>query len=226
MKIVSFALLITVTIGVFMARPNGETENPVVIDWQINNVSHIGGHRITVLGKPEIITSDHSQALLFDGEDDGIIVESNPLAGARRFTVEVVFRPDPGGAPQQRFLHFQSGENRRALVETRLEGEQWFLDTFLKFDEAERTLQARDKLHPLGEWFHAALVYDGRAMHHYVNGIMETSGPVDFSPLRAGQMSIGCRLNRVFWFKGAIRRMRVTHSVLRPEEFLPKTNTD
>jgi len=216
-----FSLLATALslLGAVLLSRTSESDTPV-IDWKIDNFQRIGGHPVTVLGNPQITSTDAGAALLFDGEGDAVVVHTNPIAGARSFTVEVVFRPDPGGAAEQRFLHMQSTETRRLLIETRVRGNDWFLDTFLKFDESDRTLQAKDRLHPLGEWCHAALVYDGREMHHYVNGVQEISGPVAFSPLGPGETSIGCRLNRVYWFKGAIRRIRVTHAVLGPEEFL------
>ncbi len=207
-------------LGAVLLSRSWEGNTPAVMDWKIDNLQSIGGHQVTVLGNPQIITTDAGSALLFDGEDDAVALQTNPIAGARSFTVEIVFRPDPGGAAEQRFLHMESAETRRLLIETRVRGDDWFLDTFLKFDDSDRTLQAKEKLHPLGQWYHAALVYDGREMHHYVNGVREISGPVAFSPLEPGRTSIGCRLNRVFWFKGAIRRLRVTHAVVRPEEFV------
>ena len=65
------------------------------------------------------------------------------------------------------------------------------------------------QLHPVGEWYHLALTCDGRDETNFVNGVEEASGPIDFAPLTAGQTSIGVRLNRVCWFKGAIGRIRV-----------------
>ncbi|RPI24295.1 MAG: LamG domain-containing protein [Acidobacteria bacterium] len=190
--------------------------------WELDNLTQVGGHPVTVLGQPEVISTPGGKAILFDGKDDALIVDSNPLAGLDRFTVEVIFRPDPGGEKEQRFLHMQATETRRALIETRLTGEnEWFLDTFLKSDTSERTLQAKQALHRLGAWYHAALVYDGVRMRHYVNRQLETKGPVYFPPLEGGQTSIGCRLNRVFWFKGAIRTVRVTPAILDPTDFLP-----
>jgi len=206
-------------LGAVLMSRTGDADAPAVIDWKIDNLERIGGHPVTVLGDPQIIKTDAGPALLFDGQDDALIVPANPIAGARSFTVEVVFRPDPGGATEQRFLHMQSAETRRLLIETRVRGNDWFLDTFLKFDDSDRTLQAKEKLHRLGDWYHVALVYDGREMRHYVNGEQEISGLVAFAPLESGQTSIGCRLNRVFWFKGAIRRIRVTHAALGPEGF-------
>src|SRR5690606_40425638 len=152
---------------------------------------------------------------------DLLILDTNPLAGASVFTVEVVFRPDPEGEREQRFLHFQAEEDHRVLVETRLNDQnEWFLDTFIKAGESEKTLQSRESWHPLGEWYHAALVYDGQEMRHYINGVQERSGSVEYSPMAGGKTSIGCRLNQVYWFKGAIQTIRISHRPLNPDEFL------
>ncbi|MEJ2546077.1 MAG: T9SS type A sorting domain-containing protein [Calditrichaceae bacterium] len=64
-------------------------------------------------------------------------------------------------------------------------------------------------------------------MSHYVNGIFEMSGNVEYSKMNSGQTSIGVRLNQRSWFKGAIRSLRVTRRVLEPEDFMINiTNLD
>ncbi len=191
--------------------------------WQVDNLGDIGGQKPTVLGNPQVIKAAGGSALVFDGQDDGVILETNPLSGARSFTIEVVFRPDPSANKAQRFLHMQASEDSRVLVETRLnDANEWFLDTFIKSGESEKTLQSKEILHPPGKWYHAALTFDGRWMRHYVNGIEELSGEVQYVPVEGGQTSIGCRLNRVFWFQGAIQKVRITHSALSPSQFLKK----
>lgn len=190
--------------------------------WQLDNLNDVAGHRVTVLGNPEVIQTPVGKALFFDGEDDGIVVHANPLAGAGHFTVEIIFRPDPGGQREQRFLHMQESDERRVLIETRLAGtDEWFLDTFVKSNASQKTLQSRDTLHPLGQWYHAALVYDGRLMRHYVNGVLEMEGELaNYVPMTGGRSALGCRLNEVFWFKGAIRKARITLVPLTPNQFL------
>jgi hypothetical protein len=117
----------------------------------------------------------------------------------------------------------QASEENRVLVETRLnDANEWFLDTFIKSSESEKTLQSKEILHPLGQWYHAALTYDGRRMRHYVNGMEEMSGEVKYAPVEGGRTSIGCRLNQVFWFQGAIHKVRITHAALGPDEFLER----
>jgi hypothetical protein len=83
-------------------------------------------------------------------------------------------------------------------------------------------LFAENFKHPIGPWYHAALVFDGKEMRHYVDGKQEMSGPLTISPLTAGKTTIGVRMNRVYWFKGAVSKARFTARALRPEQFMKK----
>ena len=190
--------------------------------WNLDNLEAIGGHRVTVVGKPRVIETDRGKAIAFDGRGDGVFVAANPLAGLKEFTVEVIFRPEAGGPKEQRFLHFQpNGSEDRLLFETRLTpAGRWFLDTYVQTGEGKQTLYAEKFLHPLGTWHHAAVVVDGKTMRHYVNGREELAGDVQLTPLAAGQTSIGVRFNQVFWYQGAIRQIRVTPAVLKADAFL------
>jgi hypothetical protein len=190
--------------------------------WKLDSLESIGGHAVTVVGKPRIIEADGSKAVEFNGKDDALFVDANPLAGLKEFTAEVVFRPAVGGPKEQRFLHFQpAGSESRVLFETRLpKPEEWFLDTYLHTDAGQQTLFAKDSLHACDRWYAAAIVVDGKTMQHYVNGKEELAAEVKLTPLAAGQTSIGVRFNKVHWFQGAIRQIRVTPAVLKPAEFL------
>ena len=78
----------------------------------------------------------------------------------------------------------------------------------------------RTKLHPLGEWVHAAAVFDGRELRTYVNGVLELKAPLKLTPQKAGRTSAGVRINLRDYFKGAIREARMTKRVLAPARFL------
>jgi len=192
------------------------------VTWNLDRLDSIGGHKLTVLGQPRVIETPQGKALQFDGVDDAIFLDVNPLAGLKEFTVEVIFRPDAGGPKEQRFFHLQeAGSENRVLFETRLTDDgKWFLDTFLKSGEGNYTQFAKDALHPLGPWYHAALTIDARQMRHYVNGKEELATAIDFKPLAAGQTSLGVRINKVHWYQGAIRQVRITPRVLKLEAFL------
>ncbi len=190
--------------------------------WNLDNLETIGGHKVTVVGKPRVIDADGGKAIEFDGKGDALFIAANPLAGLKEFTAEVIFRPVAGGPKEQRFLHFQpEGSEDRVLFETRLPSEgRWFLDTYLQTGEGQHTLFAEKSLHELGPWYHAAIVLDGKTMRHYVSGKEELAADVKLIPLAAGQTSIGVRFNKVHWFQGAIRQIRITPAALKPDEFL------
>lgn len=189
--------------------------------WRLDNLETIGGHAVTIAGDPRVIDTPHGKAIEFDGDDDGIFLDVHPLAGMSTFTVEVVFRPARNGAPEQRFFHMQEDDSEsRVMFETRLvDNERWFLDTFIKSGEQGVVLYATGHEHPLDAWYHAAIVVDGTSFRHYVNGTLELTEPLSYSMQQAGRTSLGVRLNRVHWFKGAIRSLRFTPRALDPESF-------
>jgi hypothetical protein len=213
--------------GAVRAAEPVPADTQAAVVWNIDNLKSIGGHAVTVVGAPRVVESvDASgaavKAVEFDGKQDGLFVAANPLAGLTSFTVEVVFRPTAGGPAAQRFLHFQpDGTEDRLLFETRLiEGNRWFLDTYLKAGEGSQTLFAEKFPHPIGPWYAAAITIDGDVMRHFVDGKEEMTTKIVPPKLGAGQTSIGVRFNKVHWYQGAIRTIRVTPRVLKPEEML------
>lgn len=191
------------------------------IDWTFTRLDEVGGHKTTLVGAPSLFETPAGKAVAFDGMN-AIFLDTNPLAGLTKFTAEVVFRPATAGGKEQRFLHFQEGgTENRLLFELRLiEGDRWFLDTFIKSEAGNYTQFAEKFPHPIGPWYHAAVTMDGQTMRHYVNGTEEMSTAATYAPQKAGQASIGVRINKVSWYTGSISRVRVTPRVLKPDEFL------
>jgi hypothetical protein len=188
----------------------------------VDQLDRLGEHKTTVVGAPRVIETKDGKAVQFDGKGDALFVDVNPLAGLKQFTVEVIFQPQADGPKEQRFLHFQeAGSENRLLFETRLTDDgRWFLDTYLKSGASDATLFAKESLHVIGPWYHAAVVVDGRSMRHFVNGKEELTADVAFTPLGPGQTSLGARINKVFWYKGAVRQIKITPKPLEPKEFL------
>lgn len=190
--------------------------------WQLDNLEEIGGHTVTVKGEPKVIETAKGKALEFDGVDDGIFLDVHPLAGWDKFTVEVIFQPYPNGLKEQRFFMMQEANStERVMFETRLtDDDQWYIDTFIQTGESNHAQLATAFHHPIGPWYHGAIVMDGKTFTHYVNGKKEMSTPINWTPQDPGRTSLGVRMNEVYWYKGAIRTARFTHGVLKPEEFL------
>ena len=212
-----FLLLISTLLAVGSLGGSEET----MITWELDNLLEISRHPLTLIGRPTLVGSA-LKAIHFDGEDDGLRLNVLPISSWQQFTIEVIFRPDANGPREQRFVHLQEDQSdNRVLIETRMPSANlWFLDTFIKSGKTDETLYAEKFTHPAGRWYHAALMYDGQEMRHYVNGIKEMSSRVPFTPLSSGQTSLGVRLNQVHWFRGDIRRLRFSPRALGPHEFL------
>lgn len=194
--------------------------------WIFDRLENIGGHKTTVLGQPIVIDSPVGKAVEFDGVDDALFIDNHPLAGANTFTWEAIFRPD-GGQKEQRWFHLseqdpQTGADtdNRMLFEIRVVDDQWYLDSYSQSGTESKALMNRQALHPLGAWYHVASVYDGQEFRNYVDGVQEGSAQLRLAPHGPGHASVGVRINKVFFFKGAVRLARFTRKALSPSEFL------
>ena len=194
--------------------------------WTFDRLANIAGYPTKAEGTPHVIDSPVGKAVEFNGVADALFIEDHPLADAATFTWEVIFRPDKGGNPAQRFFHLQErgadGQDtlNRLLFEIRVTGDEWILDTFAMSPTGSKTLLNTGHPHPLGEWYHVAQVYDGHEYRNYINGVQENQGDLTFTANKEGHASAGVRINRRDYFKGAIARARFTRGALRPEEFL------
>jgi hypothetical protein len=194
--------------------------NSNVIDWQLGVLNASAQTTDSKSGNPSTISSPYGEAVEFDGKGDALFLERNPLLDLRQFTVEVIFRPDPKSQFEQRFLHIGEVNGDRMLIELRMtEDSQWYLDAFIKSGDSSKTLIEKSLLHPAGNWYHVALVVDDGKMETFVAGKHELEGRVEFSPFKSGRTSIGARMNKVSWFKGAIAKIKITPKPLTPSEF-------
>lgn len=180
--------------------------------WTLGDLKKIGGFTTEIVGAPGISEG----AMVFDGVKDGVFVPNIPLAGAKHFTIEILFKPAEGGPEAQRFFHLQDTATWRVMIETRLDGKGgWWLDTFLGSSKGGQPLIDPKRVHRTDRWYWAAVSYDGTTMRHFINGEKELEAAnVKFGPLGEGQVSLGVRQNKVFWFKGAIRAVRFTPEAL------------
>ena len=219
-------------LAILAALQIGSRSGPVMsqptegVMWNFDRLENIGGHKITVLGQPKVINSPFGKAVEFDGVDDALFINNHPLAGARTFTWEAIFRPD-GGQREQRWFHLseqdpQTGADidNRMLFEIRVVDDQWYLDSFIQSGTESKALMNRQALHQLGKWYHVASVYDGQEFRNYVDGVQEGSAQLSLAPHGPGHTSVGVRINKVFYFKGAVHLARFTRRALSPSEFL------
>ncbi len=223
-SIVVLAILAVLEPGSRSGAVTGQPAESVI--WTFDRLEKIGGHRTTILGQPKVIDSPVGKAVEFDGVDDALFIDNHPLAGAKTFTWEAIFRPD-GGQREQRWFHLseqdpQTGADtdNRMLFEIRVVDDQWYLDSYNQSGTESKALMNRTALHPLRAWYHVASVYDGKEFRNYVDGVQEGSAQLQLAPHGAGHTSVGVRINKVFYFKGAVRLARFTPKALSPSEFL------
>lgn len=193
--------------------------------WTFDNLTRIGGVDAHAEGAPRLIDSPVGRAVQFDGVQDVLFVEQHPLAGAETFTFEAIFRPD-GGAEAQRWFHLAEiappdtpVSNTRILFEIRTAGGEWWLDAFATGPGYKQTLIFPEKRFPVGRWTHVAQSFDGKTYRSYVDGQLQGEADIAFKPQGAGRASIGARMNKIDFFKGAVREARFTRRALAPERF-------
>jgi hypothetical protein len=98
-------LLLTIIILLFCENTMAADVNDTV--WDIDNLNSIGGHKVEVSGLPKVIETEKGKAVEFDGLDDRLMLETLPLAGAEKFTMEIIFLPEANLPEAQKFLHMQ-----------------------------------------------------------------------------------------------------------------------
>ena len=183
--------------------PHGSVPGPEIV-WTFDRLENIGGVKTTVEGNPKVVDTPLGKAIEFDGVDDAIWIEKHPLAGAATFTFEAIFRPD-GGAFEQRWFHLaerdpktgllasadhpKTGQdaNPRFLFELRTVENNWYLDAFVNGPGYNHALIFKDKLHPVGQWYHVAQTYDGKMFRSYVNGVLQGEAEIAFKPQGEGR---------------------------------------
>ena len=222
-----FCILILFQCSFLMANAC-ETDTVYSEVWELNSLDKIGGHPVQVFGNPQIVNTEHGKAIKFNGINDKLLVDNNPIGDAKEFTVEVIFKPDPAFdiSNEPRFIHIQDPDDslsKRVLIELRLtRTKEWYLDGFMLTDAGEKTLVNKTLIHPAGEWVHAAVTYKDNIFKTFVNGVEELSGNVYFTEKlinKTGKTSIGGRMDNRNYYCGLIKSLKITRSALEPKDF-------
>lgn len=194
--------------------------------WTFDSLTNINGYSVEHMGQPKLVVSPFGTAASFDGDGDRLLVNANPLGDATEFTIEIIFKANDVFPKnhEPRVFHIESPDNptRRITIELRLnDKKQWYFDAFIKSEKSQFTLIDPTKVHPVGEWAHAAMTYKDRQFVSYVNGNKELSGEVDYLIIPANaKTSIGARMNQIHWFNGDVLQVAVSKHAMIPKDFL------
>jgi hypothetical protein len=167
----------------------------------------------TVAGTPRIVAGPaDGRAVAFDGVRDALRIARNPLAGAARFTVELVFAVASGTVAEQRVVHVQARDSQdRLLLETRAgnpAGTRWYADTIVCSGGRSVILAEAGRCHPAAAWQALAVVCDGHTMRQHVNGDLELTAPCATAAWTEGTVCVGMRDNAITPFRGLIAAVR------------------
>jgi hypothetical protein len=209
------------------ASPGAET-------WNFNSIESIGGHKVTVMGTPKVVQTEHGDAMAFDGDGDRLLVEGSPIGDATAFTAEVVFNPRSTGSATDapRFLHIEDpsdAQHTRLMMELRFNAKgEWAYDGGMTTDIGYLVLFDAALSHPGNEWARVAVSYDGATMKTFVNGKQELQGKIAFKNKvvsASAVASVAARMTKQYWLLGMIKTVRVTHAALEPKDFLTLDGT-
>jgi hypothetical protein len=190
--------------------------------WKFTNLNSLGECAINPEGNPTLITINNDTAWYFDGTDDRVVVDTNPLIGLNEFTFEVVFRIDEGGVSEQKFIHLQANPDIRILFEIEFkENGRWYMENFIKAENGE-SIHLMDSTidYPVNRWYHAAIVYKNNEFKQYINYNTLDIENLSWTPPTDGSVSVGSRMNQVNYFTGAVREIRFADMALDSSEFL------
>lgn len=201
------------------ARNTETTAKPKTV-WLLASLLSNKSNAIEILGNPQIVNSPYGDAVAFDGIADALFLKEMPLKELESFTVEMIFKPEVDASFEQRILHIGGITTDRMLLEIRAVEANWYFDGFVASRGNKLALAKEEMLHPLGKWYHVAFVVTPNNLTTYVNGKKELQELYTFKPIEHGQTSIGVRMNKVTWFKGAIYKIQISPGVLKPNQFL------
>lgn len=195
-------------------------ENNAKTEWLLANLLREKSSKVEISGKPQIVASPYGEAVSFNGIDDAIFLNELPLQSLQEFTVEMIFNPDVTGSFEQRILHIGESKADRMLLEIRAVNSNWYFDGYACSGTNKKALIDEKLVHPLGKWYHVAFVVTPNSLTTYVNGKQELEESFSFLPIKTGQTSIGVRINKLNWFKGAIYKIRITPRQINPIDFM------
>lgn len=223
MNLTKLALLFSFILSFLSPEVSCQDKLPVqkrITEWILSDLIKTKTEGIRITGSPEVVECKYGKALSFNGSTDGIFLDQMPLAGLKQFTIEAIVRPESGGNFEQRFFHCGEIRESRLLLELRSKHTDWYFDAFIKSGDQQKTLIDSTLLHPLDHWYHLAYVIDQGKLTTYINGKKELESKIDMVPLQGGKTSIGVRLNKLSWFKGAIYKIRITPKALKSNTFM------
>jgi hypothetical protein len=203
--------------------PTDSQSSPLapVCDWRLDNTTTLGDLPLLQVDKPSILQTPSGPSICFDGKNDGLIRNSNPLSGLQKFTLQLFFRSDQHDLQEMHLLHIEEPENirHRFVLETRsTKVGTWYPRVFLRWDDRAMEIDNPTTLFPADRWYWVAFSYDGMTARLFINGVETVAKQADWGPIGDAPLALGMRLNKQGFFPGCFAQLIVSSTVLPATE--------
>jgi hypothetical protein len=189
------------------------------VNWVVDNTTNIGGFTPAVMGAPTVTAVDAGTAVCFDGTHDGLQLDTNPVLGMPRFTIETLVFPEFPGTSDPRVIYIgdASTSSPRLTIQMRSGASgTWHSYTAFYWAGVTTILESSTTqlAHPSNHWYWLAVTYDGQTARTYVDGVLEDSTSLTFGPMTTGSTTLGSRQGGQYFFPGCIHDVQFFNRAL------------
>ena len=192
-----FALFLSTLVGAAAAQSSGPIAAYSFENGSGTTLSDVSGNgnTMSLTNGPTWVAGRHGTALSFDGSNDRAIALSYNSAlnlAGRSFTLSAWINPRSNSSWQMIALKPAYAGHSPPYFDWSMhrENSTGRIVGWLGCDQAQR---ASNSSTPLNTWTHVAVTYDGTALRHYINGVLDRTTPVTCSvsntssqPIRIG----------------------------------------
>lgn len=186
----------------------------MVYDYSPSRILTDDSAELFCMGSPTVIDFSNTHRFTrFNGRDDGLLLSHTPLSGSDTFSITIKLYPHCGGPFEQRFFHIQDEKSEdRFLMEIRMLADgSWYADTYFEYKGSSVLLQEPQLLHAPDRWCEYRVMYDGKQISQWLDGVLESSKLFERAMLPVnGLTSIGMRANKIYPFKGDLGSIELT----------------
>jgi hypothetical protein len=173
-----------------------------------------------------ITVAPRASGLNFDGLDDVITTDFNPLINSDALSVEAWIYPTVSSTSNQNLVSNADVYNTAGFVFPKT-NDKWSSFSFgLSVDNTWKELTANFPTSALNKWNHVAATYDGYFMRIYLNGILVGTQEITGTYTKSTKsLIIGNNAERSEYFKGTADEIRVWNRAISQCEIINNMKT-
>jgi hypothetical protein len=179
----------------------------------------------TLINNPTF-NSLNGGSIVFDGSDDYVIATDTLLPmGTTHRTNQFYFFARNSAIGE--LVTYGTPGNKSGASNNQMNAILW-LNNRVYFSAYSNTYNVFSSILSTNQWYNVAVVYNGVSNLIYINGSLNATGPVGFSTISDGTLTIGCRRDGnsffVEFFNGRIPIVKIYNRALSQSEVLQNFN--